>query len=183
MNYYTYLIASLPMLQFGAETPFSFENLIKKCEGLIPEADIEILKLSDRTGEYPPEDITQPTLEMWRGFDTALRNELAITRAAHKKIDANPYLRKSGYFDFSLRHVAQAAHRSQSILEAEKVLDAARWEFLDRLAFGHYFDLDYLVVYAHKLLILERWDRIRRSDKDKLVGDVLMKEEAADAGA
>jgi hypothetical protein len=62
-----------------------------------------------------------------------------------------------------------AAYRSASILEAEKILDQARWNFLDALSFGHYFDFDYLLVYGLKLKILERWEKIQKADKEILL--------------
>jgi len=64
------------------------------------------------------------------------------------------------------------AYKTPSILEAEKTLDQARWEFLDSLSIGHYFDFNYLLSYLLKLKILERWDRIQRADKERLFNQV-----------
>ena len=61
------------------------------------------------------------------------------------------------------------AYRNTSILEAEKILDQARWNFLEALSFGHYFDFDYLLVYGLKLAILARWDKIQKADKEQLL--------------
>ena len=44
---------------------------------------------------------------------------------------------------------------------------------MDELATGHYFDLDFLISYALKLLILERWERINSADKPRLLEEVL----------
>lgn len=112
------------------------------------------------------------TLEKWRSFDTALRNELAKIRATRRKEESIGYLRQSRYLDAGLAHLAAAACRNPSILEAERMLDEARWRFLEELSLGHYFDLDFLIVYAHKLLILERWEKARASDKPKVLTEV-----------
>jgi hypothetical protein len=53
------------------------------------------------------------------------------------------------------------------------MLDEARWRMLEELCVGHYFDLDFLIIYALKLLILERWQRIRTADGGRLLEEVL----------
>ena len=52
-------------------------------------------------------------------------------------------------------------------LEAELYLDRIRWEKLEELEKNHYFDITYLVAYALKLQILERWDRINSIGGDE----------------
>ena len=73
----------------------------------------------------------------------------------------------------SIAHIAVTAHRNPSIIESEETLDRERWNFLDGLAAGHYFDIDSLIVYANKLLILERWERINTADKAKAIEELL----------
>lgn len=160
MAYYTYLISSLPMLHFGMKPPFSFEKFIQRCQGLIPEAEIKALK-------------SGVGLEQWQAFDKELRNELVRVRAARKHKAPEKYLRKDGYVSPYIVHIAMSAIRNTSILEAEKILDEERWQALDGLSFGHYFDLDFLLIYAQKLLILERWARIRLADKPDLLKQAL----------
>ena len=147
------------MLHFGTKPPFPFDKFCQLCEGLMPDKDIDILKKASTPGEY--------------NFDRALRNELVKIRAAHKKLDPLKYLRDNGDTDPSITHIALHAYRTPSILEAEKILDQARWRFLDDLAIGHYFDIDYLIVYANQLLILERWERINTLDRVKALEEVL----------
>ncbi len=155
------------MLHFGTKPPFPFNKFCQLCEGLIPDKDIDILKKASTPGEY--------------NFDSALKNELVKIRAAHKKLDPLKYLRKNlgqstkGQSPFfpDITHIALHAYRTPSILEAEKFLDQARWRFLDDLAIGHYFDIDSLTVYANKLLILERWERINTIDRVKALGKTL----------
>ncbi|MCK4961666.1 MAG: DUF2764 family protein [Anaerolineales bacterium] len=171
-GYYTYLISSLPMLNFGAKPPFSFEQFLRICQRVIPESDIGILKQASITGEYSYQS-NQPTLKKWHAFDTVLRNELAKIRAARKRVDPLKYLRADVYADPSVTRIALNAYRNPSILEAERMLDQERWHVLEEGACGHYFDIDFLIVYAHKILILERWEKIDTADKTQRLEEVL----------
>lgn len=165
--YYTYLISSLPSLVFGGEPPFSFAEFLALCRPLITEKDFDILR--------EPSETSRPTLEKWREFDTTLRNELVKVRASRKKIDPAKYLQRDGFVDPYISHAAINAYRNPSLLEGETMLDQARWRRLDELCAGHYFDLDFLIIYAHKLRILERWQRIKTADGPLLLEGVLPK--------
>lgn len=170
--FYIYLISSLPALQFGMRPPFSWDKFLEYCQRHIPESDIEILKNISITGDYSLET-SQPTLKRWYDFDTQLRNELVKARASHKHLEPTKYLREEKFLDSYIAHLAMAAHRNPSILEAEKMLDQERWRALEGFCFGHYFDLDFLIIYALKLLILERWEKINLADKVKVLEETL----------
>lgn len=170
-NFYPYLISSLPFLHFGVRPPFSFEGFITYCQRFIPEEDIGHLKKVSITGEYATD--VHPTLKKWQDFDTALRNELVRIRASRKHIEPTKYLRQDRFPDSTITHTAIGALRNPSILEAEKMLDGARWRALDEFCFSHYFDLDFLIIYCLRLLILERWERINTSEKAKILEEIL----------
>ena len=171
-GYYTYLMSSLPMLHFGAKPPFSFDRFLRMCESIVSEEDIDIVKAFTRVGDYDYEK-GQATAEKWHTFDRTLRNELVKIRASRKKVDPLKYMRGEGYAEPSITHIAIHAHRDPSILEAERVLDQERWRFLEELAVGHYFDIDSLIIYANKLLILEQWDRINTADKSSMIENMM----------
>ncbi len=161
------------MLHFAAKPLLSFEKFLAACQGLIPEEDIGILGLSSLNQGQGESAL--PVFKKWRAFDASLRNELAKIRALHRREGPLKYLRQEGYSEPSIAHTAMSALRNPSILEAERFLDSVRWQFLDELAVGHYFDLDCLVIYAHKLLLLEKWARIDSADKPALLEEVLGK--------
>lgn len=169
---YIYLISSLPMLHFGIKPPFLFGKFLEICAGLIPQTDWELLKNVSVNGEYDYE-LKQPTLNCWYEFDSDLRNELVRLRASRRRVDPVKYLRRDGNYRLSIVHLAMNAQRSPSLIEAEKMLDQGRWQKLEELSFGHYFDIDFLIIYALKLLILERWERINRADKVGLLEEAL----------
>jgi hypothetical protein len=172
-GFYVYLISSLPMLQFGMRPAFSWDAFLELSQRLIPEKDFALLKNLIQPEQYAGYSGEQETIRRWVEFDTALRNELVKLRASHKHIDAAKYLRPEEYSNLSLVQVAASAERSAAPQEAELILDRARWDFLEELSFGHYFDLDFLIVYAYKLKILWRWEEVRRADKGALLEGVL----------
>jgi hypothetical protein len=169
-NLYYYLIASLPMLHFAVKPPFSFKEFLQRCRESIPEKDVEVLENLTLEGSRAKE---RPIIKNWLSFDLTLRNELVKLRASRKKIDPTKYLRPDGYASPSFYHIALAAQRNPSPLEGEKILDMERWNFLEGLSLGHHFDLDFLIIYAYKLLILERWERINNVDKSALLEEAL----------
>lgn len=169
-DFYVYLISSLPMLHFQAKPPLSFAQFIEICKDKISASEIQLIESLGRGRVF---DFLHPALKKWCAFDIALRNELVKIRASRKHIDPLKYLRGDGYTGADIAHIAMSAYRMPSILESEKFLDEERWRRLDELAVGHYFDLDFLIVYALKLLILERWERIGSADKPALLKEVL----------
>jgi hypothetical protein len=165
-SYYTYFISTLPTLQFGAQPPFSFQEFIKRCRSVITEGDIqELQKVAlHALDEYRG---SQLTLRRWLAIETALRSELAKIRAHRLQKEAHTFVRWQDYPEREIVRIATKVSRIPSPLEAEYLLDQYRWRVLEELSFGHYFDLDYLIIYARKLLMLERWQRIRGADSDK----------------
>lgn len=172
-SYYTYLISSLPMLQFGNSPALTLNDFLSRCAELIPQNDVVLVKEALSTDAYALNVSAPATLLKWKEFDLALRNELVKARALRKKVDPARFLRRDTHFDMNITHIAQAALRQASILEAERHLDLERWKALDEISRGHYFDLDFLLVYGLKLAILERWVKIEAADKAELAGNVL----------
>lgn len=173
-GYYIYLISSLPMLGFGNPPPFSFERLLQNCEGIISDDDIGIIKITAKEMDYVY-DGSQPTLKKWFAFETMLRNELVKIRSSRKHADPQKYLRAPDNAEPYINRIALAASRIPSIIEAERMLDQDRWQELEELSMGHFFDIDCLIIYGLKLLILERWEKIRTADKSRILEDVLSK--------
>jgi hypothetical protein len=167
-SYYTYLISSLPMLQVASKPALSLNDFLSRCAELIPEHDVALIRRALSTEAYSLELPLPGVLLKWKEFDLALRNELVRVRALRKKVDPSKFLRQDTHFDINLTHIAQAALRQVSILEAERYLDLERWKALDEISRGHYFDLDFLLVYGLKLAILERWVKIEEADKAEL---------------
>ncbi|MFA5092388.1 MAG: DUF2764 family protein [Candidatus Omnitrophota bacterium] len=171
-SYYVYLISSLPLLNFSSHMPFSLEEFFAKCQNLVPEVDI--LRLRNVSSGIL--DISAAgILKDWLNFDTALKNELVRIRAKDKKIDPEKYVRLPDFPQAHISVIALSAHRHNLYaLEAEKILDQERWNYLDQLTLGHYFDFEALLIYALKLKILERWEKVENANKEDLYDGVLV---------
>jgi hypothetical protein len=176
-EFYPYLITSLPTLHFGMKPPFSFEQFLETCHGFIPEKDYQVLSTLPQPEHYSEKDRKHRSVERWIQSDTALRNEMVKSRAGRRHTDPATYLRPDTYTGPSFAPVVAAAELSPSILEGEKLLDQKRWNVLDELATAHYFDLDALIVYAYKLLILHRWKKIRSANASILLQETLGQQE------
>ena len=170
-DFYPYIASTLPMLRFEMKPPFSYEEFLQRCAGFIPVQDILVLRGLD---SFKIDSAPTPLIKKWLIFDSLLRNELVKVRASRKKLDPERYLRPDGYAEPAFTHLALAAQRNPSPLEAEKMLDQSRWDFLESLGFGHYFDLDFLIIYAYKLFILQRWERIDLADGQALLKEAVL---------
>ena len=163
MREYYYLVASLPLLEFGMKMPISYEDFFSSCREQLSSKDLEAIK---RAKIAPTEEAKDPypTLGQWKRFDITLRNELSRYRASKKSKDTAAYIRGEGYLDPFIATEAHWAANEASPLEAERFLDRFRWETIEELEREHYFDIDYLIAYALKLQILGRWQRIVDSE-------------------
>ena len=152
--------------------PISYEYFLSCCRQQLSTKDLETIK---RTNIAPTEDSEDdcPTLRQWKKFDITLRNELSRYRASKKSKDAAVYIRGEGYLDPFLATEAHWAINEASPLEAERFLDRFRWEKIEELEREHYFDIDYLIAYALKLQLLERWQRIDSEGGMRVLQDLV----------
>ena len=95
-------------------------------------------------------------LDAWLFFDRGFRNELAWHRADHLNKDPLKYLRGTRTLVSSYVDDIQRALKIDDLLQAEEVLSKARWQFLDELGMGHYYDIESVFIYYLKLEILKR---------------------------
>lgn len=84
-----------------------------------------------------------------------VRNALVRLRAVRLGLEPDEFVR-GDIFDHSQTLLAEEAFNANSPLMAEEILNKARWRYLDELEFGHYFDIERLVIFFIKLQILER---------------------------
>ena len=155
MQYY-YLIASLPYLYHDKPAPLSGKEFLNACKLQLKKADFECLQTARMYAENI-EGIQLKVLSDWKSWDRGLRNELVQVRIENSGGDSQTFIRKDGWVRSPAQMtLAKNAISAASPLFGEKMLNLARWKFLDGLESGNNFNLQLLVIYYLKLQLLEK---------------------------
>ena len=152
---YYYLVASLPILEFGKNPPISYDDFLNNCRRILSEGDFKIISSANYYADPEPSGENN-LFDAWAVFNRNFRNETVYFCCQKKGKDPSKFLRGEPCRDpFCAQGIDQAS-KSQNILLMERHLDMMKWQQLDEMLQGHHFDLDVLIVYALKLQILER---------------------------
>ncbi len=141
------------MLSYDMEKSMSEEEFFDSCESILTEKDYKTVKNSRiiPLEEKPANQV----LEKWNNWERSLRNELVKMRAGKKGQDSEKYV-SAGGLETGTAEVAREAFQASMPLDAESILNKARWDYLEMLEAGHYFDLGKIIIYFLKLQILQR---------------------------
>jgi hypothetical protein len=170
---YYYLISLLPTLVFGARTPLSSETFRQTCETHLNPKDDEILK-KITTNENNNGQLNR-FYDKWYRWDHTFKKELGALRAA-KMSPGNESRSFQSPSDRDLRETIHQILSATHPLEAETLLEKARWKHLDEMELGIYFDFEKIISYALKLKIMERlesFDPVRGGIRFKETLDAL----------
>ena len=110
----------------------------------------------------------------WVAFEVTLRNALVETRANVLGIEASDFIVADEFTDATI-DVKQTVNEwlaavAENPIDAQKILDRARWDWISEC--GAYFSFrdDELVAYAAKLSIAGRWKRLAEEMEKKQQG-------------
>jgi hypothetical protein len=162
------------MLQFGMKPPISYSDFLEACSLELNQDDINIIAKLSIEPSIDIED-RSPLLREWKRFNRSLGNELARVRAVKKGKDPNKYLRGESGLNPFIAPLAHWATNQDSPMEAELYLDRAKWERIEEIKIGHYFDIGYLIAYGLQLKILERWHRINSEKPTRVLEELIGK--------
>ena len=143
------------MLDWDGKLPMTGEEFLLTARRLLAEGDRELVEQLFESDDAWLETDNAVAFS-WIKFNRNFRNEIAWFRAYRAHKDPLKSIRGAKEDEPSLREVVHEASRMPDLLEAEKLLDRTRWQFLDDLSGGHYYDLEFLICYGLKLKILER---------------------------
>jgi hypothetical protein len=150
---YYYLASSLPMLVEPMQDPsVSSPDFLEQCRMFMTPKDYEDIL---RTSINPDENFSHYLGEVYGKWESSLRNELVRLRAQAQGLNPDDFLRESG-FAAGTAEIASAAMQKSTPLEAELYLTQKRWDCVDELSAGHFFDIQFLQGYRLKLQLLER---------------------------
>ena len=151
---YYYQVSTLPMLRLGEPARLSLEAFTGFCSRQLPAAVATAL---ERLGLEPD---GQPCCEVerrWQVWETYARNCLVRLRALRLGLDAAHFVRPvADAFPVDRRRLEEVLSDPDP-LQRERELDRLRWQRLDDLAVGHEFDLEALVLYKLRLLLVSKW--------------------------
>jgi len=150
-NSYYYLIACLPYLSFHNPQAISILEFSSRCSSYLKRYDFEVIE-SIISGNPNKAALFLKVVSEWLNWDMELRTELAGLRAKAKGLDESLDSPKQG-LNYNL---AMDVFSAASPMDADELLESARWRRLESLEHGQYFNLEWLALYSLKLQILER---------------------------
>jgi hypothetical protein len=154
LDKYYYLISSLPLLFFDTEKFPQREEFLEQCRMSMNPVEFDILESCSIELTNADDGLPQ-VLKDWYSWEASMRNELALLRS--KKLNfSEEYFVKSSVSDNLIRESAKKAFDEKSPLNAEIILDKARWDYLSDNELGHYFDLTFIIIYYLKIQLLQR---------------------------
>ena len=149
-----YLIASLPHLSYPDLPTITIDTFLSACKINLSPFHMKKLE-SIKEGEFDKKVLELSVVRLWQEWDSAARSELARLRAEKLGRPAVSIDDYDGRISSALE-AAQDAFRASSPLVADDAMESARWDYLDSLEFGRYFNLESLVLYLLKLKVMER---------------------------
>ncbi len=166
---YYYLIAQLPALSPNQGAPMSSDELRELAKALMSEADAAPLSRCDLDPFVASADLEAITssgsdfVDSWLAWERSLRFSLAKARAQRLKRDAGPYETTEAEPP-DVGNAVKSALAADSPLDAELLLDKARWAAIEALGESDYFSRDTVYAYSLKLQLLERRARFHAED-------------------
>ncbi len=147
---YYFTVASLPSLTYQSQPTLSDVDYLQYLQEKLTPKEFALV---DACRLIPKESSkANHILREWISFERSLRLYLAVQRAQKRQWEFNGSYQPTA----NLEDKAREAVSKGNPLEAESYLNELRWEFLENLETGHYFDLEYLQIYYLKLQILNR---------------------------
>lgn len=159
MSQYYFAVASLPSLKSGEKPPLTRERFEDIARSALSEADLAVFEKA-LLGQ--PSETENSFLQEWFTWEKEFKKELAKGRLQKAGFE-NPGPLPETLGKFNLMEAARSLLGKDNPLEAEMLLDAVRWSFLEEMLLGHYFDLEVILAYSLKMQILQRQDLFEKT--------------------
>jgi len=164
---YYYLMAQLPFLIYEQKPHISSDAFKSMAESLMDKEDSKLLEHLSldpdpiKAGEGPSYAEAPPStgcdfIDGWREWERTLRLNLAKYRAIHTKRENTSALEPPYMPVDAVAAAVKAVTGDSSPLDAEILIDKARWNAIDTLAGNDYFTRNSVFAYFLKLLLIER---------------------------
>lgn len=168
MGSYYYLASQLPYLIYGQTPPMSSAAFRDLAKPLLSDHDAVLLDLVNldpqpqKAGDEGPSyaDDTAASgsdfIDRWREWERSLRLNMARHRSIKTKREGAAPVEPPIYPADAAAAAVKAVVATESPLDAEILIDKARWNAIEYLQGIDYFDRSTIYAYLLKLMILER---------------------------
>jgi hypothetical protein len=164
---YYYLMAQLPFLIYEQKPPMTSGAFKELAGTILTEEDavfMDRLAIDPAFGTAADGSVyaqSAPStgcgfIDEWREWERSFRLNLAKHRAVKTKRESTGALEPPPYPQDAASAAQRAVSGELSPLDAELLIDKARWNAIDSLAGIDYFDRNSVYAYFLKLLLLER---------------------------
>jgi len=143
---YYYFVASLPAISFDSKSSMSIEDFLESCDELLTLKDSLLVRELLEGSENINSNVE--ACELWTRFDNALKNQMACCRAKRIGRDPYDYIRGEKSDDIELEKLTDEALKIENLLEAEKLVDKKKWEYLDEIELSHHFEIANIIIYG-----------------------------------
>ncbi len=156
MAYY-YFAATLPRVTFDGPNAIDVERFAEMCTGRLADVDMEAVTAIKNGSE---DKSGNSALSKWMRSENRLRFSIAKIRATRLKKDFAEIARESNEHDPELDKEVIEAYSRHTPLEREIAFDRIRWRFCEELHGIDSFSAAFVISYALKLKIADRWQRM-----------------------
>lgn len=158
MASYYYLVATLPTLRLDGPLLLSTKSFFTLCKSQVSERHYHLLCKT-----VSGEPSSHPFLKAYQHFEAMVHKELVEQRSRKLSL-SDPAYRNDADKEGRISDTVRQALAQENVLEAELLLLALKWKFLDELAALHTFDMEALIGFALKLALLERKSLFTREE-------------------
>lgn len=174
MNNYHYIITGLPVLMPDFSSgQFSYQDIASSIKEQLSAKDRQTVRwlefgmdTSHLSGHFyrAASRHKSPFIRQYYAMDRKIRNAQTIYLAEKEGLDASRYTvgeTASSKEDYpELQQILQ----NRDLFEREHLLDRFRWDRITEMTVFHYFDIEVILAFLAKGMIVERWSRL---DKEK----------------
>lgn len=169
---YYYLVAFLPSLVFGEKAPHSSAAFLESCKEHLDPKSLSIVKeiiLSERF-----EKRLHGFLDAWIDWDESLKAAIAGLRAKRLAVQEATFNRKiiKGKEEMIFSWLLSNLEKAPNPLNAEIILAKTRWDKIDEMESGHFFDIERIMAHALKLRLMERLNSFENEKGMKRFGEI-----------
>jgi len=148
-------MAQLPHLIYDQRPPMSCESFKTLAESQLPKKDAALFKFLSLSPDFCEKRKSGCSfIDNWYKWDNSLRLNLAKQRTIKLKREVTAAEPPDYHMDAAA--AAIKAVDEDSPLEAEILLDKARWHAIENLAGNDYFHRNTVFAYYLKLMLIER---------------------------